>query len=53
MAPPSLFHDSNESQNNARGDKYDALCKHGYADLIQRIGDEFPKSKSPHISKLW
>ena len=26
---------------------YRALCKHGYADLtIQRIGDEFPKSKS-------
>lgn len=26
---------------------YQALCKHGYADLtIQRIGDEFPKSKS-------
>jgi AcrR family transcriptional regulator len=26
---------------------YDALCKHGYAGLtIQRIGDEFPKSKS-------
>ncbi|QLC34714.1 TetR family transcriptional regulator (plasmid) [Halarchaeum sp. CBA1220] len=26
---------------------YDALCKHGYADLtIQRIGEEFPKSKS-------
>lgn len=26
---------------------YDALCTHGYAGLtIQRIGDEFPKSKS-------
>ncbi len=26
---------------------FDALCKHGYADLtIQRIGEEFPKSKS-------
>ncbi|ELZ05522.1 TetR family transcriptional regulator [Natrialba asiatica DSM 12278] len=26
---------------------YDALCKHGYSDLtIQRIGNEFPKSKS-------
>lgn len=26
---------------------YDALCRHGYANLtIQRIGDEFPKSKS-------
>lgn len=26
---------------------YDALCKHGYTDLtVQRIGEEFPKSKS-------
>lgn len=26
---------------------YEALCKHGYANLtIQRIGDQFPKSKS-------
>jgi AcrR family transcriptional regulator len=36
-----------ETQAAIREATYRALCKHGYADLtIQRIADEFPKSKS-------
>lgn len=47
MVPPSPFHDTDETQTALMQATYDALCKHGYAGLtIQRIGDEFPKSKS-------
>lgn len=47
MAPDALFEDSNDTREGIMKATYDALCEHGYADLtIQRIGDEFPKSKS-------
>lgn len=38
---------ADETQEAIMQATYAALCKHGYADLtIQRIADEFPKSKS-------
>ena len=41
------FQDTDETHAALMQATYDALCKHGYAGLtIQRIGDEFPKSKS-------
>lgn len=41
------FQDTDETHAALMQATYDALCKHGYASLtIQRIGDEFPKSKS-------
>lgn len=41
------FHEMNETQAALMRATYEALCKHGYANItIQRIGDEFPKSKS-------
>jgi AcrR family transcriptional regulator len=47
MAPSSPFQDTDETRTALMQATYDALCKHGYAGLtIQRIGDEFPKSKS-------
>lgn len=46
--PTSLFEGEPETTQEAIMEAtYDALGKHGYADLtIQRIGDEFEKSKS-------
>lgn len=42
-----LFDDPNGTREEIMEATYEALCQHGYADLtIQRIGDEFPKSKS-------
>jgi len=42
-----LFEDVDDTRGAIMEATYDALCEHGYADLtIQRIGDEFPKSKS-------
>lgn len=47
MPSPDPFHDMDETQTALMRATYDALCEHGYADItIQRIGDEFPKSKS-------
>jgi AcrR family transcriptional regulator len=49
MAPSETnpFQDTDETHAALMRATYDALCKHGYAGLtIQRIGDEFPKSKS-------
>lgn len=49
MASPGseLFEDTDDTHTALMRATYDALCKHGYAGLtIQRIGDEFPKSKS-------
>lgn len=48
MPPPALFDDEPASTREAIMEgTYRALCAHGYADLtIQKIGDEFPKSKS-------
>jgi AcrR family transcriptional regulator len=49
MAPSDMdpFQDTDETHAALMRATYDALCKHGYAGLtIQRIGDEFPKSKS-------
>lgn len=48
MGPNDPFPgDADDTQTAMMQATYDALCKHGYADLtIQRIGDEFPKSKS-------
>ncbi|MDZ7702478.1 MAG: TetR family transcriptional regulator C-terminal domain-containing protein [Halobacteriales archaeon] len=48
MAPPALFDDEPASTREAIMEAtYRALCTHGYADLtIQKIGDEFTKSKS-------
>ncbi len=43
----SLFDDPDGTREEIMKATYEALCTHGYADLtIQRIGDEFPKSKS-------
>ncbi len=39
--------DADETRTVMMRATYDALCKHGYTDLtVQRIGEEFPKSKS-------
>ena len=48
MPPNNLFADDPDSTREAiMAATYRALCRHGYADLtIQRIGDEFEKSKS-------
>lgn len=47
MAVSDLFSNPEDTREAIMKATYDALCKHGYANLtIQRIGDEFPKSKS-------
>lgn len=48
MPPSNLFTgDPEETHAAIMHATYRALCEHGYADLtIQRIADEFPKSKS-------
>jgi AcrR family transcriptional regulator len=48
MPPEQSFVDDPDSTREAIMEAtYTALCEHGYADLtIQRIADEFPKSKS-------
>lgn len=48
MAPPALFEEEPETTREAIMEAtYRALCAHGYANLtIEKIGDEFPKSKS-------
>ncbi|ELY87993.1 TetR/AcrR family transcriptional regulator [Natrialba taiwanensis] len=48
MDAPDPFESSpDETRTEMMKATYDALQKHGYSDLtIQRIGDEFPKSKS-------
>lgn len=47
MPSPDPFHDMDETQTALMRATYETLCKHGYSDItIQRIGDEFPKSKS-------
>jgi AcrR family transcriptional regulator len=47
MSLDSLFEDPDDTREEIMKATYDALCAHGYADLtIQRISDEFPKSKS-------
>jgi len=44
---PSFLEDPSDTRDAIMRATYFALCKHGYADLtIQRIADEFPKSKS-------
>ncbi|MGA9401842.1 TetR/AcrR family transcriptional regulator [Haladaptatus sp.] len=46
-AKPSFLEDPSDTRGAIMRATYLALCKHGYADLtIQRIADEFPKSKS-------
>ncbi|MCO8243319.1 MULTISPECIES: TetR/AcrR family transcriptional regulator [unclassified Haladaptatus] len=46
-AKPSFLEDPTDTRGAIMRATYLALCKHGYADLtIQRIADEFPKSKS-------
>lgn len=45
--PPSFLRNPADTREAIMKATYDALCNHGYSDLtIQRIGDEFPKSKS-------
>lgn len=45
--PGDLFDEAEGTRAEVMEATYSALCKHGYADLtIQRIADEFPKSKS-------
>lgn len=47
MVSNDLFDDPEDTRKAIMKATYDALCTHGYADLtIQRIGDEFSKSKS-------
>lgn len=47
MTVAERFDDPDDTREAIMKATYDALCTHGYADLtIQRIGDEFPKSKS-------
>jgi AcrR family transcriptional regulator len=47
MDSSNPFANTDETRTALMRATYDALCKHGYAGLtIQRIGDEFPKSKS-------
>ncbi|WP_126664041.1 TetR/AcrR family transcriptional regulator [Haloterrigena salifodinae] len=48
MGAPDPFESSpDETRGEMMRATYEALRKHGYSDLtIQRIGDEFPKSKS-------
>lgn len=45
--PPSFLENPNDTREAIMRATYVALCEHGYSDLtIQRIGDEFSKSKS-------
>jgi AcrR family transcriptional regulator len=45
--PPSFLQEPADTREAIMKSTYDALCTHGYSDLtIQRIGDEFSKSKS-------
>lgn len=47
MDSSNPFCNTDETQASLMRATYAALCKHGYANItIQRIGDEFPKSKS-------
>lgn len=42
-----LFDEPTDTRQELMGATYRALCEHGYAELtIQRISDQFPKSKS-------
>ncbi len=42
-----LFDEPTDTRQELMGATYCALCEHGYAELtIQRISDQFPKSKS-------
>ena len=42
-----LFDEPEDTRQELMGATYRALCEHGYAELtIQRISDQFPKSKS-------
>lgn len=44
---PSFLDEPDDTRGAIMKATYDALCEHGYSDLtIQRIGNEFPKSKS-------
>jgi AcrR family transcriptional regulator len=44
---PPFLDDPADTQEEILKATYAALCTHGYSDItIQRIGDEFPKSKS-------
>lgn len=44
---PPFLEDPDDTQQAIMNATYVALCEHGYSDLtIQRIGDEFAKSKS-------
>jgi len=44
---PTVFDDPSDTHEEVMAATYRALCTHGYANLtIQRIADEFPKSKS-------
>lgn len=45
--PPPFLEEPDDTRDAIMKATYVALCKHGYSDLtIQRIGDEFSKSKS-------
>ena len=45
--PPPFFENPDDTREEIMKATYVALCEHGYSDLtIQRIGDEFSKSKS-------
>ena len=45
--PPPFLEEPDDTRDAIMKATYIALCKHGYSDLtIQRIGDEFSKSKS-------
>ncbi len=45
--PPSFLEEPDGTREEIMKATYVALCEHGYSDLTtQRIGDEFPKSKS-------
>ncbi|MHC3439479.1 TetR/AcrR family transcriptional regulator [Natrialbaceae archaeon A-gly3] len=47
MALTDVFDDPSDTHEEVMAATYRALCTHGYANLtIQRIADEFPKSKS-------
>lgn len=47
MSLGELFDEPADTRQELMGATYRALCEHGYAELtIQRISDQFPKSKS-------
>ncbi|MFW6320539.1 MAG: TetR family transcriptional regulator C-terminal domain-containing protein [Halohasta sp.] len=47
MGLGELFDEPTDTREELMGATYRALCEHGYAELtIQRISDQFPKSKS-------